>query len=259
MPFKCKVVCGDNVLTSNIQRPTWCCMEKGYNTIHQIHSEAKKQAEQDKLDDIETSKLIAKYVFEYIGGNLNEARIEAEIKAKQGKNVETYRNTCATKISFAFNNSEIKIDNKDLKLVSGTKWAGKDGLYYYTGVSGIKNLLIENWKKKGLKPFSQENKKDFYKVFYDYKKEPYFTLVDSYAKIINTKRVKEIRENNEKFFKTLQGLNKKGIVTMDIDAWNDAGGHTTLWNESDFVDDENYLNDAREYVFVRELCFFELK
>ncbi|TQR58186.1 hypothetical protein DMC01_07915 [Campylobacter troglodytis] len=234
-------------------------MEKGYNIIHKIHKEAKQLAKAKAYNEIEEAKLIAKHIFEYIGGKLDEARIEAEIKAEQDKNIETYRNTCATKLSFAFNNSEIKIDHKNLKLVGGTKWKGKDGFYYYTGVSGIKNLLIENWKKKGLKPFSQNNKEDFYKVFYNYKQEPYSTLVDSYTNIINAKRVKEIRNNNEKFFKTLQGLNKKGIVTMDIDACNDARGHTTLWNGSDFVDDENYLNDEREHIFVRELCFFELK
>ena len=52
-------------------------------------------------------------VFEHIGGKLNEARIEAESKALLGENVNTYRNTCATKVSFAFNNSEIKIDDID--------------------------------------------------------------------------------------------------------------------------------------------------
>lgn len=35
--------------------------------------------------------------------------------------------------------------------------------------------------------------------------------------------------------------------------------HTTLWNGSDFLDGENHLNDERFEVFVRELCFFELK
>lgn len=50
----------------------------------------------------------------------------------------------------------------------------------------------------------------------------------------------------------------KGIVTMDIDGWGDAGGHTTLWNGSKFLDDTNYLNDEKDYVFVRELCFWEL-
>ena len=53
MPFKCKVVCGDKVLTSNIQRPTWCCMEKGYNIIHKIHKEAKQLAKAKAYNEIE--------------------------------------------------------------------------------------------------------------------------------------------------------------------------------------------------------------
>lgn len=48
-------------------------------------------------------------------------------------------------------------------LVSGTKWQGKDQYLYYTGVSGIKGLLLENWKQ--LKPYSQTNNRDFYKIF----------------------------------------------------------------------------------------------
>lgn len=247
----CKVKCGDKEKSIKIQRPSWCCMEQGYNIIHQIAEKAKEQAKRDERDAIGTSKLIAEYVFEYIGGALNEARIEAENKALQGENVNTYRNTCATKVSFAFNNSEIKIDDKDLKLTGGTKWKGKDGYYYYTGVSGIKNLLLKNWKKKGLKPYSQTNNKDFYKVFYNHKTEPYSALSES--------RIKQIRQDNQNFLSIMQGLNKKGIVTMDIDGWGDAGGHTTLWNGSKFLDDTNYLNDERFKVFVRELCFFELK
>lgn len=255
----CKVKCGDKEATIKIQRPSWCCMEQGYKIIHQIAEEAEEQAKEDGLDDVETSKLIAKYVFEHIGGKLNEARIEAESKALLGENVNTYRNTCATKVSFAFNNSEIKIDDIDLKLTSGTKWKGKDGYYYYTGVSGIKNLLLENWKEKGLKPYSQINNKDFYKVFYDYKKEPSELLIDKYGNVLNKERVKQIRKDNLNFFYTLQSLGIKGIITMDIDAWSNAGGHTTLWNGSEFLDDTNYLNDERNYVFVRELCFWELK
>lgn len=38
-----------------------------------------------------------------------------------------------------------------------------------------------------------------------------------------------------------------------------AARHTTLWNGSKFLDDTNYLNDKTFEVFVRELCFFELK
>ena len=119
--------------------------------------------------------------------------------------------------------------------------------------------MLENWKEKGLKPYSQTNNKDFYKVFYDYKKEPSELLIDKYGNVLNKERVKQIRKDNLNFFYTLQSLGIKGIITMYIDAWSNAGGHTTLWNGSEFLDDTNYLNDERNYVFVRELCFWELK
>ena len=252
----CKVKCGDKEKSIKIQRPSWCCMEQGYNIIHQIAEKAKEQAKRDERDAIGTSKLIAEYVFEYIGGALNEARIEAENKALQGENVNTYRNTCATKVSFAFNNSEIKIDDKDLKLTSGTKLIGKDNYKYYTGVSSIKGLLLENWKQ--LKPYSQANGRDFYKIFYDYRKEPFKTLADIYGNIFNPTRVAEIRRNNKNFFNALCSLKIKGIVTMVIEGWGNAGGHTTLWNGKGFLDETNYLDYYKEAIFVRELCFWEL-
>ncbi|WP_258865011.1 type VI secretion system amidase effector protein Tae4 [Helicobacter sp. MIT 14-3879] len=144
-----------------------------------------------------------------------------------------------------------------MKLTSGTKLTGQDSYKYYTGVSGIKGLLLENWKQ--LKSYSQANNRDFYKVFYDHRKEPSKLLIDKYRNVLNGERVKEIRKDNLNFFYILQSLGIKGIVTMDIDSWRDAGGHTTLWNGSKFLDDTNYLNDERDYVFVRELCFWELK
>lgn len=56
---------------------------------------------------------------------------------------------------------------------------------------------MENWKQ--LKPYSQTNNRDFYKIFYDHRKEPYTTLI-SYGKIINEQRVNKIRKDNLDFF-----------------------------------------------------------
>ena len=196
----------------------------------------------------------AEEVFSYIGGKLNEARIEAKKRKERGEMVNTYDNACATRVSYALNYGGMIINNAIL--VSGTKWQGKDQYLYYTGVSGIKGLLLENWKQ--LKPYSQTNNRDFYKIFYDHRKEPYTTLI-SYGKIINEQRVNKIRKDNLDFFHILCSLNIKGIVTMVIDGWGDAGGHTTLWNINHFLDNQNYLNYGDEIIFVRELCFWSLE
>ncbi|WP_235148570.1 T6SS effector amidase Tae4 family protein [Helicobacter fennelliae] len=64
-----------------------------------------------------------------------------------------------------------------------------------------------------------------------------------------------MRQDNEKFHTNLNG--KKGIIALEIEAWGDAFGHITLWENNDFVDESEFLPDKREYVFVKTLYFWE--
>ncbi|WP_243546369.1 type VI secretion system amidase effector protein Tae4 [Helicobacter cinaedi] len=66
------------------------------------------------------------------------------------------------------------------------------------------------------------------------------------------------KDKNQRFFKELQSLNRKGVVSMI-----GTGGlrHTTLWNGNDFLDTAlgisvNYLDDTTD--LIRELYFWDL-
>lgn len=241
--------------TLNLKRPKWEDVSKAYNEINEIGNIAyrqyfnyfKSQGYNNDEADIQATFYSTRARYNFVGG---QAKSEFERAPK------VYANTCALRVSYALNYGGMPLIEGRAKLTSGTKLIGKDNYRYYTGVSGIKGLLLGNWKQ--LKPYSQTNNRDFYKIFYDYKKEPFKTLADKYGNIFNQKRVNEIRKDNQNFFNVLCSLKIKGIVTMVIDGWGDAGGHTTLWNGENFADGTNYLNDEEASIFVRELCFWEL-
>ncbi len=79
------------------------------------------------------------------------------------------------------------------------------------------------------------------------------------------------KAENQKFYKELQSIKRKGIVAM---IGTDGLRHTTLWNESNFVDVEmnreidiplylfgyDYLNDPnKSYPYIAQFYFWELK
>ncbi|TLD83866.1 hypothetical protein LS69_009995 [Helicobacter sp. MIT 05-5294] len=164
-----------------------------------------------------------------------------------------FSNTCALCVSYALNYGGIPI--KDLCHLPFGVLKGEDGYLYYTGVPRIKELLMNNWNKgKGIKPFSERiNNKEFYKVFYSEKKE-YLNIMT------NPQLLQKVRKANQDFFDTLKSLNQNGVVTMDIDGWGNAGGHTTFFDKESkgFLDGTNYLLYEDERIFVRELCFWKI-
>ncbi|MDY5185134.1 hypothetical protein [Helicobacter trogontum] len=65
------------------------------------------------------------------------------------------------------------------------------------------------------------------------------------------------KAENQKFFKELQSIKRKGITAM---IGTDGLRHTTLWNGNNFVDVEfNYYNflDETNYI-IKELYFWNL-
>lgn len=239
MAIEWKATCGTASASIKCKRPNWESVKRAYEKINEIGKAEYNSVINNGGNSSQAELAQAQKRYEKVGGQaLNEFNRDSK----------SYINTCAFRISYAFNYGGMPLEYNKVKLTGGTKLTGQDNYKYYTGVSSIKGLLLENWKR--LKPYSQINNRDFYKVFYDHRVESYSTLSDL--------RIKEIRQDNREFLGIMQKLNKKGIVTMDIDAWSDAGGHTTLWNGSKFLDDTNYLNDERPLVFVRELCFWEL-
>ena len=79
------------------------------------------------------------------------------------------------------------------------------------------------------------------------------------------------KQDNIDFFSELQSIKRKGIIAM---IGTDGLRHTTLWNESNFVDVEmnreidiplylfgyDYLNDPnKSYPYIAQFYFWELK
>lgn len=241
--------------TLKLKRPKWESVSKAYIEINEIGKiefyNTLEKAIQEGLSDN-----IARHIAELAQAQKRYEKVGGQALREFNRDSKSYINTCAMRVSYALNYGGMPLIDGRVKLTSGTKLIGKDNYKYYTGVSGIKGLLLENWKQ--LKPYSQANNRDFYKIFYDHKKEPFKALVDVHGNIFNQKRVNEIKKDNQNFFNVLHSLKIKGIATMVIDGWRDAGGHTTLWNGEGFLDETNYLNYYKETIFVRELCFWEL-
>lgn len=193
-------------------------------------------------------KALEEYTRFIIDDALNELGYKLNVQKYQN-----FANSCALQVSYAFNNGKMPI--KSLCALPSNALRGDDGHLYYTGVPKIKELLLRNWKQ--VKPFSKNNTKDFYKVFYTNKNQYPFIANDPISR-------QKVRDENKKFFETLKALKQNGVVTMDIDAWDNAGGHTTFFDgdSGKFLDDcdgeHNYLNHHEETIFVRELCFWKI-
>ncbi len=241
--------------TLNLKRPAWESVSNAYIEINEI-GKAEYYSAIEKAIQEGASDNVAYHRAELAQAQKRYEKVGGQALREFNRDSKSYINTCALRVSYALNHGGMPLIENRVKLTSGTKLIGKDNYKYYTGVSSIKGLLLENWKQ--LKPYSQANGRDFYKIFYDYRKEPFKTLADIYGNIFNPTRVAEIRRNNKNFFNALCSLKIKGIVTMVIEGWGNAGGHTTLWNGKGFLDETNYLDYYKEAIFVRELCFWEL-
>ncbi len=231
---------------------------KIYNT-RQEHANEVLEKVKSTLDRLEQSMVYPRYV--KVGGKVLEeyARfiIDDELNESGYKShaqrYQNFGNSCALQVSYAFNYGKMPI--KRLCTLPTNALSGDDGHLYYTGVPKIKELLLKNWKQ--LKPYSKNNNKDFYKVFYADK---------SQYKSISTNPIlrQKVRNENQKFFTTLKTLKQNGIITMVIDGFGNAVGHTTFFDSDSegFLDDyngkHNYLDYKDERIFVRELCFWKI-
>lgn len=231
---------------------------KIYN-IRQEYANAILAKVESTLDRLEQSMVYPRYV--KVGGNVLEeyARFVIDDTLNElgyklhAKRYQNFSNSCALQVSYAFNYGKMPI--KSLCTLPANALMGNDGHLYYTGVPKIKELLLKNWKQ--LKPFSKNNNKDFYKVFYVNKSQYQSILTNPTSR-------QKVRDENQKFFTTLTTLKQNGIITMDIDGWGNAVGHTTFFDSKSgrFLDDYNgeynYLDYADERIFVRELCFWKI-
>lgn len=200
--------------TLNLKRPAWESVSNAYIEINEI-GKAEYYSAIEKAIQEGASDNVAYHRAELAQAQKRYEKVGGQALREFNRDSKSYINTCALRVSYALNHGGMPLIENRVKLTSGTKLIGKDNYKYYTGVSSIKGLLLENWKQ--LKPYSQANGRDFYKIFYDYRKEPFKTLADIYGNIFNPTRVAEIRRNNKNFFNALCSLKIKGIVTMVIE------------------------------------------
>ncbi|EMZ35900.1 MAG: T6SS effector amidase Tae4 family protein [Helicobacter sp.] len=235
----CRVKCGDKEITIRIQRPDFVSVESAYreiNIVGRIEAEEaykKHYAEtgnKEESDEIYSLTLIKKK-YETVGGNAYAQFIS---------DMDKYYNTCALRISYALNYSTHPIKNMK-KQVVGRGYKGKDNHTYYLGVFDIIELLKLNWKALSWTKSTYNQVKD--KIQCGCSEDFYHNMTS--------------KAENQKFFKELQSIKRKGIVAM---IGTDGLRHTTLWNESNFVDVEfNYYNflDGTNYI-IKELYFWDL-
>ncbi|BBB20409.1 T6SS effector amidase Tae4 family protein [Helicobacter cinaedi] len=252
----CKVKCGNKETEIKIQRPSFKSVEKGYTEISKFDIDAYNARQQVLYDELYN-------LAQNRGQDNSEAHKFAELESlwivsiefaepryKQiGGKVETlfnsdrrkYVNTCALRVSYALNYSTHPINTMN-KQIAGRNYQGADTHTYYLGVFDIIKLLKTNWKEISWNKSTYAQVKKYIKC--GYSKDFYHTMTS--------------KDKNQRFFKELQSLNRKGVVSMI-----GTGGlrHTTLWNGNDFLDTAlgisvNYLDDTTD--LIRELYFWDL-
>ena len=235
----CKARCGDKEITIRIQRPSFENVEKAYREINIVGrieaEEAYKKHYAETGNEEEADKIyfltLIKKKYETVGGNAYTQFIS---------DMDKYYNTCALRVSYALNYSTHPIKNMK-KQVVGRNYKGKDNHTYYLGVFDIIELLKLNWKALSW------NKATYNQV----KANMQCGCSEDFYQGMTTK------QENIDFFTELQSIKRKGIVAM---IGTDGLRHTTLWNESNFVDVEfNYYNflDETNYI-IKELYFWDL-
>ena len=238
------VRCGDKEATIEIIRPNFDDVKKAYEKIDKIGQEeaTSKYTEYLKAtgDQEEANHIYALVLAEKRYEILGEQAYKEFMSNKDG-----YINTCALRMSYALNYSvthPIKNMKKQVKDARGNDrgYKGIDGHIYYLGVPDIIELLNKNWKKSSLKTYSQVKEK----IQSGRSKDFYHNMTS--------------KAENQKFFKELQSIKRKGVVAMRGPS---GFNHTTLWEVNNFVDVEldtsdNYL--LRNDVLIREFYFWSL-
>ena len=235
---------GDKSIEKNVCRPDFEEVLTPYKEITNI-AKNKYFAPNIIFESEARHIAVAEAVFGKIGGKLEEARIEAEEKYKNGKSIERYIDTCATRVCYALNKSPIPITLKKTSSTKGTKWTGADKYFYYTGVNGLKSFLDTNWKELNYKISTKNMYGNIKTQIQQGESKDFFHFMGTQAE-------------NEAFFDEISTLKhkKKGIILLFGDV-----RHATLWNKNDFVDvtigyGNNYLKDKTR--LVKEVYFWEI-
>ncbi len=251
----------DMAIRDFVKWQEWEKFKKYYLNMHKINTndriESKNRIEQEegRLDRwVKSKDNIFRYEEkDFIDAEIRYYRIKGAIYDLFMNSPYQRINTCTARLSKALYDYGISIKRLKGMESADLAYAGKNTNddRILIKVKDMVTFLKESEHFGELETYSATNGANFYHTFYD---ESYDKLVLN-KKILNQTRVDEIRQDNEKFHTNLNG--KKGIIALEIEAWGDAFGHITLWENNDFVDESEFLPDKREYVFVKTLYFWE--
>lgn len=239
------VRCGDKEATIKVQRPDFASVESAYREINTLTQEQEKEAKEliynllIKQNYTQSEAIqIADYYKEIAARYI---KVGGGAYAQFISDMDKYYNTCALRVSYALNYSTTHPIKNMEKQVVGRGYKGKDNHTYYLGVFDIIELLKLNWKVLSWDKSTYNQVKDKIRCG---RSEDFYHAMTSKAE-------------NQKFFKELQSIKRKGIVAM---IGTDGLRHTTLWNKNNFMDVEfNYYNflDETNYI-IKELYFWDL-
>ncbi|TLD83762.1 T6SS effector amidase Tae4 family protein [Helicobacter sp. MIT 05-5294] len=257
MPIEWEVRCGNKKASIKIQRPSFESVKKAYEEITRVGSkefigeywEVIKQYQANIITESEAQERVKKLYINMSGARYKAVSDRLFNFFNEDRN-KRY-NTCATRVSYAINNTAIPLAKEENQNSPNNAWIINNS-YYGISVDGIIEILSTIWHKP--KIYDQAIKQS---ILCGCSEDFYHTM--------NSKK------QNKALFEEFKSFKRKGIVAMRLQG--NRIRHTTLWEEDDFVDVKmnkessvenlygyDYLNDPENtHPLVSEFYFWEVK
>lgn len=180
----------------------------------------------------------AEDVYKLIGGVVYEHYLEGKKTNSPG-----YRNSCALRMSRAFNYSGFEVPKGTQPEGTMYRLKGEDGKAYFLQKEHLAKFIRSRWGKPEITVTAADK-----------------TVAGEHNVLnFNTKtysvKIGLLEKSKQKI------LQKRGLVIFDVRGWSDASGHVTLWNGEKCIDDTNYFdaNLVSEVAYTEKYEFWELK
>ena len=233
----------ENVISSiEPKRPSFDKLWNEYKKVMTLMSDAANILINDEsrplpsIEEAEHEPVHA--IYNKIGGEIAKLHNSEDIYNNTHLKMHSgYQNSCALRLSEALNQSGFIIKggtinpNKNILRNSGKTYSSSSGKEYHyryiMQVTGIKTYLETRWGK------------------------PEITYIT------------EPCTNSEECFKlhSKKFIGKKGIIAFDVEGWNDASGHVTVWDGSKCGDGSCFGGSHHYFDFkqVKKIYLWELK
>lgn len=149
------------------------------------------------------------------------------------ENPVAWENTCAARMSYAFNRSGIRLPVAP----AGGNLIGDDKFNYWLRVKDLKSFMLKRFKNPDIS----------------------YTL----QKVNNTQSPEVGKRMQGVLLNVLQQIrHKKGIIVFEVEGWNNASGHFTLWDGINLAyvgSGDHNTPGSKEYYFwfIREIPYFD--